>query len=128
MADSKEAKTLFFNRLDAEMIIDGVSDESRNAFLHTCEMIIGEEILNPDSVYSDKNFFDLRKRGEMALPWHKSDSRQKYLCDIMECIIVRHREIHHGESYKDRISELQKGLTPEDIEFVEVVALGFWNA
>jgi hypothetical protein len=132
----KIAKQTFFNYLTNEMIRDLASSFSDGripdyivrAHINTVEMIIGDEIINPASVYSADIFFDMRERGKMALPWHKSDSRQMHLADVMECLILRHREIHNGESYADRIKMLQAGMTGEEIKMIEVVALGFWNA
>lgn len=132
----KIAKETFFNYLTDEIIRDlspgfpdgMIPDYVIKAYINTVEMIIGDEIINSSSVYSAETFFDMRERGKMALPWHKSDKRQIHLTDIMECIILRHRELHNGEKYADRIIVLKSDFTEDEIDIIEVVAQSFWNA
>lgn len=125
--DSKEAKVIFLNWYEEEMIRDEIPLESITAYMKTFEMIVAEEVLNPDSAYAAKKFIDLRERGRHALPWHMSDEKFYHRLDVIEYIQLRHREIKHSESFKDRIGQLMIGMSPNEIDMAEAVARGYWN-
>jgi len=122
-----EAKAMFNDYLFTEMIRDSISNDSIKAHLKTVEMIVGEEILNPDSLYKLKNFASHREQAAFALPWHKTEERQNHLLNVIECILLRHDELKKSADFSERINQLKQDMTEAEIKMVEVVAFGFWN-
>jgi len=84
---------------------------------------------NPD--YANERYQSVRDRAELMMPYHVPCSalaKREHCLDIIEGIMLQHRQREHGEDHSARILEIKTGEFMTEFEqTILSEKVDFWN-
>jgi len=70
------------------------------------ELIFFAEKADP-KLFADDRFSSSRERAALAIPYQVRDlNKREHILDIIEILILKHRQDQHGEDWQRRIDEI----------------------
>ena len=98
------------------------------AFGHIAELVLLAERAG-EKTFAQNNFDSSRERAELAIPYQVNnlEERERVL-NVLELLILIHRQEKHGENWNFRITELQENtiFTEEEREMI-AKPMGWWS-